>query len=752
MSANKPPAYGVLNNIRSPFFSPKLNVDQFNFAENIKKVIKNHYTPDMISNTGPYKAIVLRVESKSSSTPGSWMDIFKGAERQRELVKIRARIPELHSMLPLPESSDDHAKIDMYPMFIAQDTTLPEPEVNSLVWVDFGNKNNFSDPIYVKPIICAPGSGPSGDASARSAHTNCGGTFASTSPNGSAVAGSSKNLDHVGGKLLPRSISSSKDNKLLKGKRFNQKTVTAWATGAEKLTYSCTSWIGCMNSNGMDDATHENGKRETILCASNTIRFDNPIEMLYYMHDYKEFNGNKDFENRIPGIINRLTKDKRNFILVIPELPWSVGNKKSKENLIAGDVWSGYDNFLKFHRETLATIKETFTEKINLGYVSVVGIGKGGFQAVYGAVKEGNMKDVNPSHITLTEYDEKKLKEITDALPGAKIDLLTKEKIKYKGDKYYGEVVAFVDGVKVPMVPDSTPPPASSGSTNEKGKEKEKNTGGAPTMGNVGTNCVGVVGSGGTTGGNQSGELNKSIDGAVPIKLLWSPFAAGVAPSISQLLAKAKKVDQKWGDLIRKYQGGVPYGLICVRIGHESGGNEKAPPTKCCGETGALQIWMGSKFAKTRNVDDAEGLGLQCKKRLPGFDPFNPEHNFWGGLSDWNNRGSAIYGRVGKYFDKPDENFWGLVNIEMNIGNGAAEFLLKVANPEKGNVLNGLCEWVVATGEGMEQYKKRYGSQTAASVARRILITSYWVLAAQQLTNSSLETASYGTKGFLNFG
>lgn len=69
-----------------------------------------------------------------------------------KLTQIFVRIPELHAILPTPDSSDDIDNISVYPVFTAVDDTVPIPVEGDLVYVDFKNKVNLTDGIYIGPV------------------------------------------------------------------------------------------------------------------------------------------------------------------------------------------------------------------------------------------------------------------------------------------------------------------------------------------------------------------------------------------------------------------------------------------------------------------------------------------------------------------------------------------------------------------------------------------------------------------------
>ncbi|MDP3986878.1 MAG: D-alanyl-D-alanine carboxypeptidase family protein [Nanoarchaeota archaeon] len=974
------PSYNVLNKIEKPYVAPRLNTDNYNAMDVQKNIVREHYTPNALANTGPYKGIVLRVENNTLPQAGSWIsNFFSSVGEVPKLVRIKVRIPEIHSMLPIPRelgnASNDRAIIDMYPTFLAQsDEPIPEPEVGTLVWVDFGNKINFTDPIYIKPVnFKAQTPGASGQGSAADAFTGCPGVLNSDPPLNDEMGGKNKPLSHSGLPLLPRKPANALvgESVLLKTNEFNAITVATWKKEIKANGVPSKSWIGCLSSNGGNDTSHKLGKRETIICAPNVCDFTIPIELIYYFHGYKEFNGNGDFK-RYAENIKQMVTDGRNFILVIPELTWSSGAKesKAKENSSSGAVWRGTDNFASFDREVMKTIKESVSDDLNVTYKSIIA-GNLGLKSISAEFNNG-ADGITISRVALTEFnqnaysifldkvqevdlvvikgskDEKEfnsfqssekgkinfkslsvdnktlssmiipyvpeekdnLKNKLDSkLPGPKnADVspsvkpkVTMGKVSQVNGALVADAVPFrearvkVDSfgslqgsenilAKVPSVssqqllhvlaakrfnamsnawsqenPSDPPILISSGfrkrawaslaeyevdirkrypgktveearkllayqsphetglafdiggtnglSPNSKtiptqrktklfnwlmnnahkfgitpysvepwhweinlpreswasGKEFTDNLavrvespgkGGNMPMANgiLNQNCIATIGDvpvGGNPN-NPNGEIGKPLAGAPELKLLWSTFAKGVKPPVADLLSRAKIVDQKWGDSIKKYQGDVPYGLICVRIGHETRGNPNIV-TPCCGETGLLQVWTGSKYAQTKNMQDATGLGAKCAQKMPGFDPLNPSMNIWCGMSDWNLRGHKMSVRLSKYFPTPDVNFWACVNMGMNIGEGAIEFLLKKSNPTPGNALNELCEWIVKTGPALANYKARFGSQSPESIARRILVVPYWIEAARQLTGKDLLSSNFGQDKFLKF-
>jgi len=247
------PQHGVLNRIEKPYISPKINLENYKLSTVYKEFIRDFYTPNVFKDTGPYKGIVLRIENKNKPEDGSWLsNYFKKffGDNIPTLTRIKVRIPELHSMLPIPKTigpdSEEHFIIDMYPTFVAQNNSpelSKEPEINSLVWVDFGNKINYTDPIYLGPIdIKIPGY--SGNSSGQNSFLSpCMTKLFMDSNNGDENVGNNLSLSHSGLPLLLRKKSEicSEKQKSFKGKEVNSIVYSNWITEIKNNNLECLS-------------------------------------------------------------------------------------------------------------------------------------------------------------------------------------------------------------------------------------------------------------------------------------------------------------------------------------------------------------------------------------------------------------------------------------------------------------------------------------------------------------------------------
>ena len=129
------------------------------FFELLKTDIFDKRSPDIFKGSGPYKAIVLRVDETGGPKDtglAAYYSMMMGTSTS--LVKIKAYVDILHSHLPTPSGDGKvdgphQAIIDMYPTYIAVDSETPAPSVGDVVWVDYQNASSFSGPMYMGPIV-----------------------------------------------------------------------------------------------------------------------------------------------------------------------------------------------------------------------------------------------------------------------------------------------------------------------------------------------------------------------------------------------------------------------------------------------------------------------------------------------------------------------------------------------------------------------------------------------------------------------
>jgi len=105
------------------------------------EAIERTYTKDKLSKQQNFNAVCLVKFDRSTD------DINK------KIFRVKARIPELHTMIPTPLGSNDMASIVMHPTFVGPEKLLANPEEDIIpgtkLTVTFGNVDNFTEPKVV---------------------------------------------------------------------------------------------------------------------------------------------------------------------------------------------------------------------------------------------------------------------------------------------------------------------------------------------------------------------------------------------------------------------------------------------------------------------------------------------------------------------------------------------------------------------------------------------------------------------------
>jgi len=158
--------WGWLNSFRGKRSQKRLIENRISAMREMREAALKQFTVDSLETQGPLKGIVLRDDTNRRITPGNWLYkygiVFPGTT---SLPQYRVRIPELHSALPSPtyfvkdeegNKGEEWAKnnriIDMYPLFEANSTDLKGVEPGTIVWVDFGDRQNMTEPFFIGPI------------------------------------------------------------------------------------------------------------------------------------------------------------------------------------------------------------------------------------------------------------------------------------------------------------------------------------------------------------------------------------------------------------------------------------------------------------------------------------------------------------------------------------------------------------------------------------------------------------------------
>jgi len=125
--------------------------NNLSYNEAINLVIEDKFKPDALSSISEYIGYVLYNRQENIESYFNFADIIsrKLSNSPRARVNIIVRIPELHTVLPIPDNDNDIDIIGMYPSFSGADVILPG--IGDLVRVKFTNIYNQTDGIYIGP-------------------------------------------------------------------------------------------------------------------------------------------------------------------------------------------------------------------------------------------------------------------------------------------------------------------------------------------------------------------------------------------------------------------------------------------------------------------------------------------------------------------------------------------------------------------------------------------------------------------------
>ena len=364
--------YGQLNDVRVPAFSP-VPIKDRSFWSILEEIVAAYYKVSTFNNTGPYKGYVLKVLDavENPITPAEpipnpaaaegWADFLPEAGGKR--IKLVVRVPEVHSTLPVPKSLGDQATpedkkiIDQYDVFVAQYLDMVPPAVNDIVWVDWLQKAgpDWTEPVYIAPIN-ATFPGPDAETlKALLAHLQgCNNTYKRRGATGDPMPGVNAVLEPYQG--LPRlkianedlkdnmnkNPTEAKDWVVNEKEEYNKVAYEEWKKALkQKGKWRLKTWYGHVKGNGELDVLHTPVKRSALIVAPYYFDHAKPWELIYWFHGLEGF-ATMNFTDRYVPQINRMIEQNRNFVLVIPELPWSMrGTGKKNTMKEKGSALSG---------------------------------------------------------------------------------------------------------------------------------------------------------------------------------------------------------------------------------------------------------------------------------------------------------------------------------------------------------------------------------------------------------------------------
>jgi len=168
---------GILNPLQLNTNTLLFDSRQDSSVNHLRKVMREVSNPNNLDTASGFIGVVLYIKPKQAATvekvPGSSVALIENATNNKnlDLTQIIVRVPELHAFIPEPLDESDSKNIVQHPVFTAINDTVPVPKVGDLVVVDFKNKANRTDGIYITKVKDSqPGNGStSSGASAQQA-------------------------------------------------------------------------------------------------------------------------------------------------------------------------------------------------------------------------------------------------------------------------------------------------------------------------------------------------------------------------------------------------------------------------------------------------------------------------------------------------------------------------------------------------------------------------------------------------------
>ena len=341
--------------------------------EFLRHLFLEKYSYDIAGGTGPYLAVVLRVLSDGETKTASNITALKSTYSElsanmsgKEKVRVIARVPRLDVDLPLPKPEDEMG-IGIHAESVERDDgpEIKNLKPGSLIYVQYENEElkTCSDGLPAGKIIAVVDSTGFSSVSKKASSADqfspeCKAARTLAGPGGGLYVGKTEaDPNSNPGPLVEKIKNKIKTGMYGNGTpqtkaHFDQCLKNSHASTKNKIpgpapdSKSAFVWIGNLKNNGyLDLLDRPVGQgRETIIYAPMNLDLNAPIEIKYYFHDKSGFGRSwtkgpdttveqaksealltNDFKNKIGPAIKDLIRDRRNFVLVIPELAHSRG-------------------------------------------------------------------------------------------------------------------------------------------------------------------------------------------------------------------------------------------------------------------------------------------------------------------------------------------------------------------------------------------------------------------------------------------
>jgi hypothetical protein len=122
-------------------------------------------------------------------------------------------------------------------------------------------------------------------------------------------------------------------------------SVNRWISALEKYSdISSTTYI--MKKVGGKDSLHRAKHRDLIIWIPKTTDLSKDFKVILWFHGHRGYIQHRTFQNRILKQFTSQAKAGKNFVVVLPEMPWSINTKTpTKRN---GQLWLNPGDFINF--------------------------------------------------------------------------------------------------------------------------------------------------------------------------------------------------------------------------------------------------------------------------------------------------------------------------------------------------------------------------------------------------------------------
>ena len=416
--------YGVLNSIDRPKIGNSIDAYGTTYWDLVEYSIEATTRIDSLANSGPYRGVVLRVDTnpraeKNFSDPDDASHYIYdrdvvGPDGAPPLVRVKVRVPELHSHLVPPANWGDkpgshHREINLYPTYVAQDQSVPTPTPGDIVWVDYSNKNDFTDPIYIGPVrrrsFSGKGRGVRG-SSRKKVEDPCDEEDATSGASG--ASGKTPASPHKASLGYPKGVRTGPEPPPT-DESLEEQIVEAGPSPDDGVYEPDSKLKGDLKNLALDEDLNiygwiakldANDKNNVIVMYPTKTDVAQPIELIIHLHGAKSwFSANTP--RHILQNMKKMSDDGRNFILAYPEITFK------RENTLFDSVGGeeARNDFFELYTKIIDTTKKLLSiENLEIAMNTITCHSRGGLILSHIA-RSGALNQIKPDKITLGDAD-----------------------------------------------------------------------------------------------------------------------------------------------------------------------------------------------------------------------------------------------------------------------------------------------------------------------------------------------------------